>query len=60
MSHIRRKDTHKKTCFFSGRATNGVGRLTRPPPDTKQKNIFFLSINPAFLAQKLATFFMCV
>ena len=26
-----REDTHKKSCFFSGRATKGVGRVN--PPD---------------------------
>ena len=26
-----REDTHKKSFFFSGRTTKGVGRLTQPP-----------------------------
>ena len=44
-----REDTHKKV-FFSGQTTKGVGRLTPPPPTTKQKTLF--SINLAYLAQK--------
>ena len=43
--------THIKKCFFCGRTTKGLGRLT-PLPDHVAQNHFF-SINPAFLAQKL-------
>ena len=35
-----REDTHKKSIFFSGRTTKGVGRVN--PPTSKQKNTFFL------------------
>ena len=35
--------THTKKCFFSGRTTKDVGRLT-PTLTTKQKKLFFLYI----------------
>ena len=41
-SCLIREYTHKKRVFFSGRTTKGVGRLTPPPPITKQKKTFFL------------------
>ena len=44
-----RADTHKKSFFFSGGTTKGVGRVN--PLTTKQKTTFFK--NPAILAQKL-------
>ena len=43
--------THKKKCFFRGRTTKDVGRLTPPPLITKQKNTLF-SINPVFKTEK--------
>ena len=37
-----REDTHKKSVFFSGRTTKGVGRVS--PLTTKHKKTFFSNL----------------